>query len=177
MDPDPLDVEQLFFRHFAIGSHLLLVLVLDFRIHLPGALFRAFFGCHANRAVCLQMAESRGDLSEVTEFERTLAEAAAGDDRDGVSGEAVDLDERHQTLAIFACRVIEFQQFHAINRQSQSEDLAGAHMAVGSFGQRYVFVERFQRHFTAPGWIAEEILPATLYYPSAVRTRRGTPRR
>src|SRR5437867_13137448 len=49
--PHPLDIEQLFVRHLAIGAHLLLIPVFDLRIQLAGALLRALLGCYPNGAV------------------------------------------------------------------------------------------------------------------------------
>ncbi len=44
-DLHPLHGEQVLVRHLAVGQHLLLVLVLDLRMHLPRQRLGAFFGC------------------------------------------------------------------------------------------------------------------------------------
>ena len=89
-------------RYFAVGEHLLLVLVLDLGMHLARQRLRAFSGGDANRSSGAKIDERRRDLAPVAELQRALAQAASGDNADGVSRAAVDLDEGDEPLAIFA---------------------------------------------------------------------------
>ena len=83
----------------------------------------------------------------------------------------------HQPLAMLAERIVQFEHFQPIDRQAQSQNLAGADMAMRLLRQRHVFVEcssaASQRSPSAP---AAETPPASPYYPSARRILRRAPR-
>ena len=93
--------------HFAIGQHLLLVFVFDFGMHLASQRFGRFFGGDADGFAGADVDEGGGHLSPVAKFQGALAEAASGDDGDGVGGAAVDFDEGDQALAVFTARVFD----------------------------------------------------------------------
>src|SRR5262249_24881086 len=112
--PNPLDVEQLFVRHLAIGAHLLRVLVLNLGIHVARGQLGALLSCHSNGAILPQIAKRSRHLAEVAKLQRPLTQPAAGDDGDGVGGAAVDLDEGHQALAILAGRVVDAEQLYSV---------------------------------------------------------------
>src|ERR1700691_126936 len=146
LHPHPFRREQRGIRQVAVGAHLLCVLVGDLRKHFAGALFGVFERYHTYRAIRLQVAKSGGDFAEIAELQRALAQPASRDHRYGVGGATVDLDERHQALAMLAQRVVQVQQLQAIDRHAQSQDLPGADVAMGLFGQRHIFVKGFQGH-------------------------------
>ncbi len=85
-----------------------------------------------------QVDEGGGHLAPVAELDGALAEAAAGDDGDGVGGAAVDLDEGDEALAVFrideAFGVVDAEALAAEHGQADAEDLAGAEVAVSDFG-------------------------------------------
>ena len=86
--------------------------------------------CHGS-----QIDEGGGHLAPVAKLDGAFAEAAAGDDGDGVGGAAVDLDEGDETLAVWtAFGVVDAEALAAEHGQADAEDLAGAEMAVGNFG-------------------------------------------
>ena len=81
--------------------------------------------------------EGGGHLAPVAELEGALAEAAAGDDGDGVGGAAVDLDEGDEAFAVGideAFGVVDAEALAAEHGHADAEDLAGAEVAVGDFG-------------------------------------------
>jgi hypothetical protein len=76
-------------------------------MHLLRDLLRRF-SCHdAYRAAALQVDKRCRDFSPVAELQRALAEAAAGYDRDGIGGAAVDLDVGDEALAVFAGGIVD----------------------------------------------------------------------
>ncbi len=142
-DFHPLRGEQIVVGDFAVGQHLLLVLVFDFRMHLASQRFRRFFGRDADGFAAVHVDECRCNFSPVAELQRALAQAASGDYGDGVGGAAVDLDEGDQTLAVFAVRIVDAEFLQAEHGEAHAEDLAGAEMSVGLFGVAEIFVEGF----------------------------------
>ena len=115
-----------------------------------GALFGGFESGDAHGTAGLEVAEGRRHFSEIAKLEGALAEAASGDDGDGVGGAAVDLDERHQALAVCAGGIVQLQQTQSAQGHAQAQNLAGAHVAVGPRGERLILGERVQRQFTTP---------------------------
>ena len=79
--------------------------------------------------------EGGGHLAPVAELEGAFAEAAAGDDGDGVGGAAVDLHEGDEALAVFggeaAAGVFYAEALAAEQGHANAEDLAGTEVAVG----------------------------------------------
>src|SRR5260370_21710039 len=118
-DADPLLGEEVGVGEFAVGEHLLLVLVFDVGIEIAGALLGGLEGGDADGLIGggfafgvkrgvegrdrrSQIEEGGGHLAPVAELEGALAQAAAGDHGDGIGGAAIDLDEGDQALAVFA---------------------------------------------------------------------------
>src|SRR5439155_19964805 len=116
------------------------------RKHFGSALLRAFSGRYAHRAVVREIAERGGHLAEIAEFKGALTEPAARDDGDRVGCAAVDLDKRNQPLPVLAERIGEPQKIQPVERHPQPEDLSRAEVAVGPFGETFVFSEREERH-------------------------------
>ena len=152
-DADPGGGEELVVGELAVGFHLLGVLV-ERGVEIAGAGFGGFEGDDAEGFVVVGVAElfveveeGGGHLAEVAMLEGSLAEAAAGDDRDRVGGTAVDFDEGDQALAVgvegavgecAGAGVVDAEAVEGEHRHADAEDLAGAEMAVGDFG----FVEQ-----------------------------------
>ena len=76
-------------------------------------------------------------------LEGSLAEAAAGDNRDGVGSTAVDLDVGDQALAVgvegavgemTGAGVVDAETREGEHGHANAEDLAGAEVAVSDFG-------------------------------------------
>ncbi len=76
-------------------------------------------------------------------LEGALAEAAAGDDGDGIGGAAVDLDEGDEALAVGVERavgemagagVVDVEMVEGEHGHAHAEDLTGAEMAMSDFG-------------------------------------------
>ena len=68
---------------------------------------RRLGGGNANGFAGTDVDEGGGHLAPVAELEGALAEAAAGDDADGVGGAAVDFDEGDEAFAVVAARVVD----------------------------------------------------------------------
>ncbi len=97
----------------------------------------------------LQVNEGSGDLAPVAKLEGALAQAASGDDADGIGGAAIDLDEGDEPLAVFAVGIVDAQQFEAAHGQANAQHLSGAQMSVGHFGVAQQFVEILQIDFSS----------------------------
>ncbi len=78
--------------------------------------------------------EGGGHLAPVAELEGALAEAAAGDDADGVGSAAVDFDKGDEAFAVAAAGLVDAEALAAEHGHAYAEDLAGAEVAVGGFG-------------------------------------------
>jgi len=141
---DPLFAEEVFVRKFAVGEHLLLIFVFDMRVKVAGALLGGLEGGDAKGFVEVgfvlwwkrrcQVDEGCSHLAPVAEFDGALAEAAAGDDANGVGGAAVDLDKSDEAFAVGAFGVVDAEAFAAQHGQADAQNLASAEMAVGDFG-------------------------------------------
>ena len=81
-------------------------------------------------------------------IETALAEAAIGDESDGVCHAAIDFDIRDDTLA-FADGIFDAEFAKAEHGEADTEDLTGADVAVGDGGVFEVLVEGF--HFWVHG--------------------------
>src|SRR5712692_11007777 len=92
----------------------------------------------ADGAAGLQVDEGGGDFAPVAEFQCALAEAAVGDERDGVSHAAIDFDIRNEALAL-GDGIVNAKFAQAEHGQAHAEDLPGAQMAVSHGGQVNVF--------------------------------------
>ena len=94
-----------------------------------------------------QVDEGGRHLAPVAELQGALAEAAAGDDGDGVGGAAVDLDEGDEALAVAARGrgVVDAEALAAQHSHADAEHLAGAEMAVGDLGFAEEVVEGLHR--------------------------------
>ena len=145
----PLQREKIIIRDFAVGEHLLLILVGDFWMHSPGESFRRFFGGDADGVAVSEVDECRCDLAPVAELESALAETAASDHGNGVGGAAVDFDEGDQAFAVFSARVVYAEFVQAQHGEADAEYLSGAKMAVGLFGVEEKFVERLHGELSA----------------------------
>ncbi len=155
-DADPRGGEQVGVGEFAVGAHLLGVFV-EFGVEGAGEGFGGLEGDDAKGLVVVakgfviigagealvEIDEGGGHLAEVAELEGALADAAAGDDGDGVGGAAVDFDEGYEALAVgvegFVAEIAgsgigDAEAIEGEHRHADAEDLAGAKVAVGDFG-------------------------------------------
>jgi hypothetical protein len=145
---DPGFGEEIGVREVAVGVHLLGIFF-EVGIELVGEVFGGFEGDDADGFEVMiaeglvQVDEGRGHFAEVAEFEGALADAGTGDDADGVSGAAVDLDEDDEALAVgvegavregAGAGVVDAQLLEGKHGHADAEDLAGAEVAVGEFG-------------------------------------------
>src|SRR5262249_14300790 len=85
--------------------------------------------------------EGRGHLAPVAKFQRPFAQAAAGDDHDGVGSAAIDFDKGDDALTIFALRIFEAELAEAEHGQAHAEYLARAKMAMGDCWFLKILVE------------------------------------
>ena len=101
-----------------------------------------------------EVEEAGGHLAPVAELEGALAEAAAGDDGDGIGGAAIDLDEGDEALAVGAVHqaagVVDAQHAAAQHGHADSKYLPGAEMAVGDLSFAQQAVERLHGAIIAP---------------------------
>jgi len=147
-DADPVGAEEVGVGEFAVGLHLLGVFF-EGGVELFGAGLgglegddaEAFVGVEVERGV--EVDEGGGHLAEVAKLEGAFADAAAGDDADGVGGAAVDFDEGDEALAIgvevsvgegAGAGVVDAELAEGEHGHADAEDLAGAEMSVGYFG-------------------------------------------
>ncbi len=152
---DPLLLEEIGISKFAIGKHLLLVLVFDMGVQFAGALLGAFEGRDADSLVggslvgsldrSIQVDEGGSHLAPVAELEGALAEAAAGNDGDGIGGAAVDLDEGDEPFAIQSAWFGDAKALAAEHGQANAENLSSAEMAMRDFGLMEKVVEGLHR--------------------------------
>src|SRR6185437_6497739 len=149
-DADPFLGEEVGIGHFAVGEHLLPVFVVDIGVQGAGQLLRRFAGGDADGAAARNVDEGGGHLAPVAEFKRALAQAAAGDDADGVGGAAVDFDEGDEAFAIAAPRLLDVQAPAAEEGHAHAENLAGAEVAVRGFGQGEEVFEGFHERDSYP---------------------------
>src|SRR5580704_15286401 len=133
-DFHPLFGEEIFDRHLAVGEHLLLVLALDLRMHLPRQCLGAFLRRDSNRSARLQIDERRRNFSPVAELQRAFAQPAAGHHPYGIGGATIDLNEGDEPFAVFAVGIVDAQELQAAHCQSHAEYLSGAKMSVSNFG-------------------------------------------
>ncbi len=147
-DADPLGGEEFVVGELAVGLHLLRVLG-EVGVEFAGAGLGGFEGYDADGFVNIgvefgvEVDEGGGHLAEVAMLEGALAEAAAGDDGDGVGGAAVDLDEGDQALAVgvegavgemAGAGVVNVEAGKREHGHADAEDLAGTEMTVSDFG-------------------------------------------
>ena len=125
---------------------LLAFFFVDSRKHFVGAFFGIFAGDNADGASAFEIDEGGGYFSPVEKFESALAEAAIGDEGDGVRHAAVDFDIGDDALA-FADGIFDAEFAKAEHGEADAEDLSGADVAVGDGGVFEVLVEGF--HFGA----------------------------
>ena len=146
---DPLGAEEVFVGEVAVGLHLLRVLF-EVGVEFAGAVLGGLEGYDAEGFVVVGFAEflvevdeGGGHLAEVAELESSLADAAAGDDADCVGGTAVDFYEGDEALAVgvegavrekAGAGVVDAEAHEGEDGHADTEDLAGAEMAVGLFG-------------------------------------------
>jgi len=144
---DPLFAEEVRDGEFAVGEHLLLILVFDVGIEVAGSLLGGFQGGDSDAFVDggaafggqrrSQVDEGGGHLAPVAELYSAFAQAAAGDDGNSVGGAAVDFNKGDQTLAVFwidqAFGVVNAEALTAQHGQPDTKDLTGAEMAMGDF--------------------------------------------
>jgi len=154
-DADPLRGEKFLVGELAVGAHLGGVFF-HLRIKFVGAGFGAFESGDADGAgsgkirlrrfgggAGAEVDEGGGHLAPVAKFEGALAEAAGGDDGDGVGGAAIDFDDGDEALAVgvegavgemAGARVVNVEPVKGEHGHADAEDLAGAEMAVSGFG-------------------------------------------
>jgi len=141
-DFHPLISKEVGVRDFAVGQHLLLIFVSDLRMHLASQCLRRFLRGDADRLAAVDVYKCRGDFSPIAEFQGALAQAAAGDDGDGVGGAAVDFDEGDEALPVFSARIVDSEFLQAEHRETDAQHLSGTKVAVSLFGVAEIFVER-----------------------------------
>src|ERR1700680_3134201 len=112
---------------------------------LAGPRLRRFFGGDTPRLVRAYVHERGCNFSPVAKLQSTLAEAAPGDNSNGVGGATVDLDKGDQTLAVFSTRVVNAEFSQAQHGESHAENLSGAEVTVSLLGLAEVFVEGFHK--------------------------------
>jgi hypothetical protein len=112
--------------------------------HFARGLLGGFFGSDAHGATGLKVNEGGGDLSPIAEFEGAFAEAAAGDERDGVGDAAVNFNVGDEALA-FCDRVVDAELAEAKHGKAHSENLSSAKMAVGLGGKIQIFSQGFHK--------------------------------
>jgi len=112
--------------------------------HFDGTLLGIFAGDDADGARGSHIDESGGHFSPVQKFESSLAEAAIGDESDGVRHAAIDFDVSDDAL-LFADGVFDAELAETEHGEAHAEDLSGADVAVGDGGVFEVLVEGF--HF------------------------------
>src|SRR5712692_1957405 len=173
-DLHPLRGEQVVVRDFAVSEHLLLVFIPELGVHLACESLGRLFRRDANRLSGADVHEGGGDLAPVAELQGALAEAATGDDGDGVGGAAVNLHKSDQTLAVFTARIVDAQPGQAEHGQAHTQDLSGAEMAVGLFGVAEIFVEGFH---SVVGRQSSARLQVSVHKPKhcSTGTARGNP--
>ena len=147
-DADGLRAEEVGVREFAVGLHLLGI-AFEVGVEIAGEGFRCLKGDNAQALVVggvdgrVEVDEGGGHLAEVAELEGALADAAAGDDGDGVGCAAVDFDEGDEALSVgvegaigevAGAGVVNAEGVEGEHGHADTEDLAGAEMAVGEFG-------------------------------------------
>jgi hypothetical protein len=142
LDADPLGGEKLVVGQFSIGHHLLLVLVFDFGMELASTVLRGLEGDDADGSIGFQVAECGRHFAEIAEFQGPFSEATSGNDTDSVGGTAVDFNECYQAFAVLAGGIVESQEGETVEGHTETEDLAGADVPVGFFGERDVVLER-----------------------------------
>src|SRR5579863_9954213 len=79
----------------------------------------------------LEVDKRRRHFAPVAELERPLAQAAARHHSDRIGGAAVDLDVRHQALAIGAPRIFNPEEPEAHEGHAYPQDLSRTHVPVG----------------------------------------------
>jgi len=67
----------------------------------------AFKAGRNQRLLNAEVDEGGGHFAPVAEFESAFDEATSGNDGDGIGRAAVDFDEGHEALAVFAARVVD----------------------------------------------------------------------
>lgn len=148
VDADAIESEKLSIVEFAIGEHLLLALAFDFGMKLAREIARGFERDDACARVLREIDEGCGHFSPVAKFQSALAEAAPGHHANRIGGAAVDFDKGDEALAICAERVFDAEGFESEEGHADAEDLAGAHVAVGSFSALEESVERVGHHYS-----------------------------
>jgi hypothetical protein len=106
IDFHPLRGEKIVVGHFAISQHLLLFLYSSSGCICAPGLWTILWP----RCGCLCQCSRRRrwpPFSPVAELQRALAQAAAGDHRDGIGRATIDLHKSDQALAVFAARVVD----------------------------------------------------------------------
>jgi len=148
-DADPLGAEEIFVGEVAVGFHLLRVFF-EVGVEFAGTVFGGFEGYDAEAFVVVGVAEflvevdeGGGHLAEVAELEGSLADAAGGDDADGIGCTAVDFYEGDEALAVgvegavgemAGAGVVNVEAREGEHGHADAEDLSGAEVAVSDFG-------------------------------------------
>ena len=138
---DPLFVEEDVVGKLGVGF-LLAVFFVELGEKFAGGLLGRFFGGDADCASGLQIAEGGGDFSPVAEFQGAFAEAAIGNECDGVGDAAVDFSEGDDAFA-FGDGIGDAEFAKAVKGEADAEDLSGTEMAVGDGGEFEIFGKRF----------------------------------
>jgi hypothetical protein len=148
-DADPLGGEEVGDGKVVVGLHLLRIFF-EVGVEFASAFLGGFESYDAESFVVVGVAEflvevdeGGGHLAEVAKLEGSLADAATGDDSDGVGGTAIDFYEGDEALAVgvegavgemAGAGVVEVEAVEGEHGHADAEDLAGAEMAVGLFG-------------------------------------------
>ena len=121
------------------------------RIELHCQFARVFERNNANGPIGSKVDKRGGHLAPVAKLERALAEAAAGDERDGVRGTAIDFNVGDEALAVGAVRIGNAEPAEAEQGHAHAEYLASAQVTVRDLGFAQKLVECFHRFFDANG--------------------------
>ena len=147
-DLHPLLAEEFGVRELAVGAHLLFVLG-EVGEKIAGAVLGGFAGGNAKALIQVraefrvEVDKSGGHFAPVTKFEGALADTGAGDDADRVGSAAVDFDEDDGSLPVgvqvaivekLAAGLVNVEAAQGELGHADAEDLAGAEVAVGTFG-------------------------------------------
>ena len=82
-------------------------------MHLASQGLRRFLRGDADCLAAVHVDECGGDFAPVAKLQRALAQAASGDDGDGVGGAAVDFDEGDEALSVFSLRIVDAELLQA----------------------------------------------------------------
>ena len=144
--------EQVVVRHFPIRQHLLLILIFDFGMQwiepAPSTILWRRCGAAIECPVsgprrAVRSTNVAAILPQSRNFRRPLAQAASGDNGDGIGRAAVDFHKGDEAFAVFAMGIVNAEFLQSQHREAHAQHLPGAKMSMGLFGVAKIFVEGF----------------------------------